>query len=213
MNSLGEYAALVTANVLSLKGALMIIASRVRLMLQKCAVETTGMIAINAGPAVVNEVLASSPSFSGLSVACLNSATDCVVSGPLEELKALKAHLDAEVHCKNVLLSVPFGYHSPAMTPLLDDLVLVAGRATIRPPTLPVISNVHGEVVLPGDASVFNPEYFARHCAEPVQFEKGINSFTSLPEYAKVDAWIEIGPHTTTLPMLKCIASVPSTLR
>ncbi|KAF4571087.1 Type I Iterative Polyketide synthase (PKS) [Pleurotus pulmonarius] len=208
-HSLGEYAALVTANVLSLKGALMIIASRVRLMLQKCAVETTGMIAINAGPAVVNEVLASSPSFSGLSVACLNSATDCVVSGPLEELKALKAHLDAEVHCKNVLLSVPFGYHSPAMAPLLDDLVLVAGRATIRPPTLPVISNVHGEVVLPGDTSVFSPEYFARHCAEPVQFEKGINSFTSLSEYAKVDAWIEIGPHTTTLPMLKCIASVP----
>ncbi|KAL0945469.1 hypothetical protein HGRIS_000958 [Hohenbuehelia grisea] len=208
-HSLGEYAALVTAGVLSLKGALMIIASRVRFMMQKCAVDTTGMIAINSGPEVVGQVLASSPNFAGLSIACYNSATDCVVSGPHNQLKALKAHIDAEVRCKNVLLTVPFGYHSSAMTPLLEDLVLVAKHATIRAPTIPVVSNVFGDVVQPGDATVFNPEYFARHCAEPVQFDKGIRTLVSLPEFAQVDAWIEIGPHTTTLPMLKSNASVP----
>ncbi|KAL0948282.1 hypothetical protein HGRIS_010876 [Hohenbuehelia grisea] len=208
-HSLGEYAALVIANVLSLKGALLIVASRVRFMVQKCAVESTGMIAVNLGSESVSRALASSSSFADLSIACYNSETDCVLSGPIEKLKEFKAHLDAEVHCKNVLLTVPFGYHSSAMEPLLQDLILVAKHATIRAPTIPVISNVLGEMVLPGDASVFTPEYFARHCAQPVQFEKGIRSLLSNPAFGKVDAWIEIGPHTSTLPMLKSISAVP----
>ncbi|EPQ54389.1 polyketide beta-ketoacyl-synthase [Gloeophyllum trabeum ATCC 11539] len=208
-HSLGEYAALVIAGVLTLKGALTIVANRVRLMVTKCATESTGMIAINQGPAAVKDILQSNAALSGCSIACYNSAGDCVVAGPLEQLKALKAHLDSEVKCKNVLLSVPFGYHSTAMEPLLDDLISVAKRVTLRPPTLAVISNVFGEVVRPGDASVFTSEYFARHCAEPVQFERGINAFCATSEFANVGLWVEIGPHPTTLPMLKSNPSVP----
>lgn len=177
-------------------------------MVQQCAVETTGMIAINTSPENVTEAIKSSPDFSGLTIACYNSPTDCVVSGPISQTKAFKAHLDAEVHCKNVLLSVPFGYHSIAMAPLLEDLTTVASKVTISAPTIPIISNVFGDVVAPGDNSVFNAQYFARHCAEPVQFDRGIRSLVSKPEFGKVDAWLEIGPHTTTLPMLKANASL-----
>jgi len=95
------------------------------------------------------------------------------------------------------------------MTPLLDDLTLVAKQVTLRAPTIPVISNVLGEVVLPGDDSVFIPEYFARHCAEPVLFDKGIRALISQSAFSRVDAWIEIGPHTTSLPMLKGNAALP----
>ena len=207
-NSLGEYAALVIAGVISVKGALTIIANRVRFMVSKCAVETTGMIAVNASEEVVIEAINSSPDFSGLSIACYNSATDCVVSGPIPQIKAFKVHLDAEVHCKNVFLSVPFGYHSSAMEPLLQDLTAVASRITIKAPTIPIVSNVFGDVVVPGDDTVFNVAYFARHCAEPVQFDKGIRYLVSRAEFSKVDAWLEIGPHTATLPMLKANASL-----
>ncbi|TFK43602.1 polyketide synthase [Crucibulum laeve] len=208
-HSLGEYAALVVANVLSLHDALMIVAQRVRFMVKKCDVETTGMIAVNLGAGALDEVLQSSAAFSGLSISCYNSATDSVVSGPLEQLKGLKAHLDAEVHCKNVLLSVPFGYHSSAMKPLLDDLTLAATMISIRPPTIPVVSNVIGDVVMPGDGSVFKPDYFARHCAQPVEFDRGICALVAKPAFAKIDAWIEIGPHTASLPMLKANAKLP----
>lgn len=187
----------------------MIIANRVRFMVQKCAIEATGMIAVNASPEVVAEAINASSDFSGLTIACYNSATDCVVSGPIPQTKAFKAYLDAEVHCKNVLLSVPFGYHSSAMKPLLDGLTAIASKVTINPPTIPIISNVIGDVVTPGDDSVFNAQYFSRHCIEPVQFDKGIRSLVSRPEFSKIDVWLEIGPHTSSLPMLKANASLP----
>ncbi|KAJ7720853.1 putative polyketide synthase [Mycena maculata] len=202
-HSLGEYAALVTAGVLAVKDALLIVAHRVRLMVQKCALDSTAMIAVNLGPEAVEGALHQSGDFSDLTIACYNSPIDCVLSGPIAQLQAFKAHLDTEVRCKSVLISVPFGYHSAAMAPLLDDLTAVARRFIIRPPTIPIISDVLGDVVLPGVASVFTPEYFSRHCAEPVQFDRGVRALVSRPEFSKIDAWIELGPHTTCLPMLK----------
>ncbi|KAI0051416.1 polyketide synthase [Auriscalpium vulgare] len=209
-HSLGEYAAQVIAGVLTLKGALTIIANRVRFMVQKCAVATTGMIAVNLGSDALQAILQTSPAFSEAAIACYNSISDCVVSGPIEQLKALKAHLDAEVRCKNILLAVPFGYHSAAMAPFLDDLTLVARHVTIRAPTIPIISNAFGCVVLPGDDTVFNAEYYARHCAAPVQFEKGITALSASTDISPISVWIEVGPHTTTLPMLKVHPAVPN---
>ncbi|KAF9464084.1 beta-ketoacyl synthase, partial [Collybia nuda] len=208
-HSLGEYAALVIANVLSLEGALTLVANRVRFMVQKCAVNSTGMIAVNTGSDPIERILEASEAFSDLSIACINSPIDCVVAGPLSQLKALKQVLDGEARCKNVLLTVPFGYHSPAMAPLLDDLTAVAGNVTLCGPTIPVVSNVLGSVVLPGDTSAFTPSYFSRHCSEPVRFTEGIRALTTIPEYSSIDAWIEIGPHTSTLPMLKSNDAVP----
>ncbi|KNZ72615.1 Conidial yellow pigment biosynthesis polyketide synthase [Termitomyces sp. J132] len=202
-HSLGEYAALVIAGVMSVEDALHIVAHRVRLMVQRCAANETGMIAINLGPIALHDVLSASTEFSELSIACYNSPIDCVLSGPLMKLKALKAHLDAEIRCKNVLLAVPFGYHSQAMSPLLEDLNIIAQRVTLNPPNIPIVSNVLGELVHPGDHSIFVADYFARHCAEPVQFDKGIRSLVASCSSTPIDLWIEIGPHTTTLPMIK----------
>jgi iterative type I PKS product template protein len=160
---------------------------------------STGMVALNLGAAAVRDELRSSELFSKISIACYNSPVDSVVSGPLEQLAAFQAHLDSTVHCKNVLLAVPFGYHSSAMSPLLADLSFVSKNVTIRPPAIPVICNVFGNVVAVGDNSVFNAHYFVRHCAEPVHFDKGVRA---LAAFANIDACIEIGPHTTCLPML-----------
>ncbi|KAG5715664.1 Conidial yellow pigment biosynthesis polyketide synthase [Termitomyces sp. T112] len=110
-HSLGEYAALVIAGVMSVEDALHIVAHRVRLMVQRCAANETGMIAINLGPIALHDVISASTEFAELSIACYNSPIDCVLSGPLTKLKALKAHLDAEIRCKNILLAVPFGYY------------------------------------------------------------------------------------------------------
>ena len=195
--------------MLSLDHALLIVAKRVRLMVQLCAVNATGMIAINLGPAAVEDLLRVSPDFEDLSISCYNSPIDCVVSGPLVKLRTFKDHLDKEVSCKSIILSVPFGYHSRAMSPLLEDLTAFTRLVSLNPPTVPIVSTVLGELVLPGDNSVFNSDYFARHCEEPVRFEKGICSLLTHPSFGPFDAWIEIGPHTTTLPMLKSNGSLP----
>ncbi|KAF9263364.1 ketoacyl-synt-domain-containing protein [Marasmius fiardii PR-910] len=211
-HSLGEYAALVIAGVLSLRNALFIVASRVRLMLQKCALGSTGMIAVNIDPSKMAKVLASSTDLNGLSIACYNSVSDCVVSGSMDQVKALKKHLDSEVRCKNVVLNVPFGYHSSAMNPLVEDLDTIAETVTLSPPTIPIVSNVFGNLVEPGDSTVFTHTYFSRHCAEPVRFSEGFANLLTNPELAS-SIWIEVGPHPTTLPMMKACPTLLKNVR
>ena len=201
--SVGEYAALVIAGVLALKSALFIVASRVRLMVQQCATDKTGMMAVNLGPNDTNRVLHSSPSFANLSISCFNSPVDCVVGGPLEELKAFKVHLDSEVRCKNVILAVPFGYHTDAMLPLSADLTTVGESVKLHPPRIPIVSNVTGTIIYPGDSEYFSADYFTRHCCQPVQFTKGVEALMNDPVLATISCWIEIGPHPSTLPMIK----------
>ncbi|SJL07151.1 uncharacterized protein ARMOST_10494 [Armillaria ostoyae] len=201
-HSLGEYAAHVIAGVLSLESALTLVAHRVRIMMHTCELDTTGMIAINLGSGAATNILSSSPDFSGISIACYNSATDCVASGPIGQLDALKAHLDKAVHCKSVRLKVPFGYHSSAMQPLLEEFGALAKRVTVHAPKIPVISNPLGRVIREGDKSAFNAEYYLSHCAGPVQFESGISALIDDASFTDIAAWIELGPHPTTLPML-----------
>jgi acyl transferase domain-containing protein len=132
------------------------------------------MMAINLSAVAIGRILASSKEFSAITIACYNSPFDVVVAGPAAGLQALKCYLDMTACCKNVLLPVEFGYHSGAMHPLQDDLTLLAQRITISPPVIPILSNVYGKLVLPGDASVFNAQYYSRHCMEPVLFDDGI---------------------------------------
>jgi len=208
LSSLGEFAALVIADVLTLKHSLTLVATRARLMVTHCIPNVTGMMAVNAEPAVVERELKSSETFAGLSIACFNSPVDCVVAGPLEELRAFKVRLDHGVRCQNTFVSVPFGYHSSAMTPLLSEFTLAAQKIAFRPPTIHTVSTVLGILVRPGDDSVFNAGYFARHCSGPVLFETGIRSLISRPDFETIHAWIDIGPHPTSLAMLKAQPSL-----
>ena len=172
-------------------------------MAQKCAPGSNGMMAVNLSAAAIGQILASSKEFSDITLACHNSPEDHVVSGPITALQALKSYLDKIVRCKNILLPVEFGHHSNAMRPLHDDLTSLARRITTSPPTIPIISNVYGMVVLPGDASVFDSQYYSRHCTQPVLFDDGIRALAATHALPIIDVWIEIGPHATVLPTLR----------
>ncbi|PBK82328.1 hypothetical protein ARMGADRAFT_1090386 [Armillaria gallica] len=122
-------------------------------------------------------------------------------SGPIGQLDALKAHLYQAVHYKNVCLKVPFGCHISAMQPLLEEFGALAKCVTLHAPKIPVISNPLGRLIREGDKS-FNAEYYLSHCADPVQFESGISALIDDASFTDIAAWIELGPHPTTLPML-----------
>ena len=160
-------------------------------------------MAIDLSAVAIGKILASSSEFLDITIACYNSPDDQVVSGPVAGLKTLKSYLDGAVGCKSFILPVGFGYHSGAMAPLQEDLTSLARRITISPPVIPIMSNVYGKLVLPGDASVFDAQYYSRHCTEPVLFDQGIRGSVTLDSFPVIDAWIEIGPHATILPTLK----------
>ncbi|KIK52832.1 polyketide synthase [Collybiopsis luxurians FD-317 M1] len=206
-HSLGEYAALVLAGVLNLKGALKLVAHRARLMLQKCTIDSTGMLAVNLSPETVEDLLGSSAAYNSLVISCYNSPDDCVVSGPVATLQEFKAFLDASIGCRSKMLVVPYGYHCDAMLPIADDLTSTAAEVDIQSPIVPIASNVYGRIVFPGEEGLFTPEYFARHCVEPVRFHNGVCGIIDAFSAAS-GIWLEIGPHPTCLPMLKAYRSL-----
>ncbi|EGN93845.1 hypothetical protein SERLA73DRAFT_163261 [Serpula lacrymans var. lacrymans S7.3] len=97
-----------------------------------------------------------------------------------------------------------------AMQPVADELLKVTRGIIINAPTIPIVSNVLGDVVYPGNSSVFVKEYFSRHCRHPVLFHQGVCALTAQPGFTHVSAWIEIGPHTPCLPMIKSVVIEPS---
>jgi len=171
-------------------------------MLEKCEVESSGMVAVSLESDKLQTLLESQQAFSDLSIACYNSPTDCVVSGPLLQLEVFRTHLDITA-VKNSPLAVPYGYHSLAMLPVLDDLRVLSGKTKTQGPSLPIISTVLGRVVMPGDLSSFTIDYFVRHCVEPVRFIQGIFSYVSNLTFTGRTIWIELGPHPGILPMLQ----------
>lgn len=203
MCSLGEYAALVIAGVLSLKDGLLVVATRARLMFQRCPPMMTGMLAVSEEPAKLEAILASNRRFSNVSISCFNSPRHCAVSGPLQELDELTTYLKKEVNLTVTRLQVAYGYHSPSMLSLADELITLGAKMRTRPNRVAFISTVLGRVIMPGDQSFASRDYFARQCIEPVNFAKAIGSYLSNSVSSGTTTWLEISSHPSILPMLK----------
>ncbi|PUU82892.1 hypothetical protein B9Z19DRAFT_1119995 [Tuber borchii] len=199
-HSLGEYAALAISEVLSFEDALKIVAGRARIMANNCELKASGMLAVNAPPEKVEEILRSRSDAPNLVVACRNSTADCVVAGPVQELDSFRAYLKDNAIAKNVKLDVPFGYHSAAMDPIREPLTALVATVRINPPKLVTGSNVFGRSIGPQD---IDSEYFAKHARQPVRFAEEIQDIASLPGFSGSVRYIEIGPHPISLPMLR----------
>ncbi|KAG2065469.1 hypothetical protein BDR04DRAFT_1060550, partial [Suillus decipiens] len=207
-HSLGEYAALVIAEVLSLEAALFLVASRARLTWRGCVPGATGMLAVRLGENQINTVLKSG-SYSDLSVACVNSDRACVVSGPLSQLHALTREL-SNTGSKARLLDVPYGYHSQAMDPVLDDLTQLARTVPLSAPKVSVGSTVLARLVPAGDTSTFDATYFSSHFRQPVLFAPTIDTLCKDPSFSQIGACLEMGPQASCLLMIQTCTSAPT---
>lgn len=203
--SIGQYAALVTAGVLGLLDALKIVAIRARLMVEKCPLDATGMLAINRNADDIQKFFSTSQAFQDLSVACCNSPSDCVVGGPLAVLALLKDDLKQKHQYKATLLGNPMAYHTKAMDEILPDLSRASSSVEWSAPRVPVICNVLGRVVAKDEES-FTADFPARHCRQTVLFDQGIQHALSGETEGQI-TWIEIGPHPSIIPMVKSQAS------
>ncbi|KAF9219881.1 putative polyketide synthase [Gyrodon lividus] len=208
--SLGEYAAMVTAEVLSIETALSIVAKRARLMAQACAFERTGMLSVNLEYRETQEILDTCEAFSDVTIACINTESSCVVSGPIDKLRMLADALSAVQGCGSIFLRVPLGFHSAVMDPILGDLKDHAASLPIKPPSIPIASNVYGTIIRPGDGWTFQAEYFAQHCRQPVLFARGLQALEQHFHPIRIDAWVDIGPHAICLPMIEATLSPSS---
>jgi acyl transferase domain-containing protein/SAM-dependent methyltransferase/acyl carrier protein len=188
-HSVGEYAAACQAGVFSLEDGLRLIAARGRLMQ---ALPSGGlMAAVAADHSRVSPALAG---YEGLvSVAAMNGPRNTVISGASTAVEAVVADLErAGITARH--LNTSHAFHSPLIEPMLGEFASLAARIHMAPPTIPLISNVTGEVI--GD-EIATPEYWCRHAREAVRFSEGITALAR----RGCRTFLEIGPAPVLLGM------------
>jgi acyl transferase domain-containing protein len=192
-HSLGEYAALVAAAVLSVADALFLVGKRAELMLALCQRDTHGMLSIRgASVERIQELCRKDEKQYPFEVSCLNGLTDVVVTGLCEDMASLRDMLQGN-GLKCVVLDLPFAFHSQQMSPVLEDFENAARYVTFKAPKIPVVSPLLGQVVSEGH--VITGQYLARAAREPVNFVAALDAALSAGVVSDKTAWIDIGPH------------------
>lgn len=191
---------MVIAGVLDLQSALSLVALREKLIKELCKQGETSMLAVNVSTESIKDEVESNVELRDLTISCDNGPSDCVAGGPIAQLQNLKTILSKKGF-KSKLLDVPMAYHTVAMDPILDRLTKFAKTIELSSPSFPVLSNVFGRLILPGE-NAFTHEYFATHARQTVALNKGMHDLHSHGLCAETSKWVEIGPHPTLLPML-----------
>ncbi|KAL9130124.1 MAG: hypothetical protein Q9217_001598 [Psora testacea] len=205
-HSLGEYAALYAAGVISLSDTLYLVGIRASILESNCELKTHAMLAIHATLDAAKAALVAT--FNELEVACLNGPEDIVLSGAVHTIedaaKKLKSH-----NIKSTILNVPFAFHSSQVDPILEPYKNVAQTIQFSKPKVPIISPLLRTVIK--EEGVVNPSYLARHAREPVDFSSALQQCGAEGLDNAHRLWVEIGPHPICLAMIK--SSLGTTLR
>ncbi|MFJ3086805.1 SDR family NAD(P)-dependent oxidoreductase [Streptomyces sp. NPDC086838] len=182
-HSIGELTAAHVAGVLDLPSAAALVASRGRLM--RALPGGGAMVSVTADEATVRDALAAVGGT--VAVAAVNGPRSVVLSGAADDARRAADALAAAGH-RTRRLRVSHAFHSPLMEPMLDAFRAVTERIRLRPPTLPVVSNMTGRIASADE--LCDPDYWVRQVREAVRFHDGVRALRE----AGAGAYLEIGP-------------------
>ncbi|ORB82751.1 polyketide synthase [Mycobacterium kansasii] len=178
-HSVGEISAAHITGVLSLENAAVLVAARGRFM--QALPPGGAMVAVAATEAEVAPLLSAE-----VSIAAVNGPSSVVISGVEDTVLAVADQLRAEgrrVH----RLAVSHAFHSPLMDPMIDEFGTVASGLAIGQPTVPIISNVTGQLCADDYGTT---AYWKRHVREAVRFADSVRFAQS----AGATCFFEVGP-------------------
>jgi [acyl-carrier-protein] S-malonyltransferase len=197
--SLGEYTALVFAGAIEPADAIRVVAERGRAM-QECAERTPGMMVAVLGldREVVAGLCDEARGKDVLSVANVLCPGNVVVSGQRPACERLETAAAAAGAMKCVRLDVAGAFHTPLMQDAVDRLSAVLAGIEVRPPRIPVVSNVDA---LPHDDPGEIRRLLARQVCGVVEWHRSMEHLLA----AGVDHFWEIGPGRVLRGLLKRI--------
>ena len=195
-HSLGEYAALNAAGVLSIADTIYLVGKRATLLQDKCHAGSHSMLAIKASAASISRFLESG----ACEIACINGPEETVVSGTNLNIGLLVDELK-ENGFKATKLPVPFAFHSAQVESILRDFEEAAKGVVFNPPSVPVISPLLNRVIT--EEGIFSPSYFRDHCRKVVNFLGGIEAAKHADLITDNSLFLEIGSHPICSSMVK----------
>ncbi|MFB9363803.1 type I polyketide synthase, partial [Actinoplanes nipponensis] len=186
-HSLGEYGALVAAGALSFDAALEAVSARGREMASLTMADNGAMAAVFGPLAEIERIVAATEGY--VVVANINSGKQAVIGGATDAVeRAIAAFQRAGLTATRIPVSHAF--HTSIVAPASEPLKAALRRLDVRPPTLPIVSNVTGEFY-PADADVETMlDLLGRQVAAPVQFVKGLRTLYA----AGARVFVEVGP-------------------
>ena len=202
-HSLGEYAALYAAGVLSITDTIYLVGKRATLLQDKCTAGSHSMLAIKASASSVSRFLQST----ACEIACINGPEETVISGTNLNIDML-ANEVKENGFKATKLSIPFAFHSAQVEPILDDFEKAAKGVTFNAPSVPVVSPLLNDIVK--EDGIFSPAYLRNHCRKTVNFLGGIEAAKHAKLVAEKSLWVEIGSHPICSSMVKSTLGPPT---
>ena len=192
-HSLGEYSALVAAQVLAAEDALALVRLRGQLM-QREAERNPGAMAALMGLAIEEVDRLCSRAGGQVVVANHNSPGQVVISGGAEPLRRALA-LAREAGAKAVPLAVSGAWHSPLIAGAQGELEAAIEAIRFRPARCPVVCNVSA-------AAETDPQRLkqnlARQLCSPVRWVDSLRGLEAL-----ADLFVEVGPKKVLLGLLK----------
>ncbi len=183
-HSLGELVAACLAGIIREEDAIAFVAARGRLMQEQPG---GAMVAVRAPAGEISPLLPE-----GADIAAINSPMMCVVSGSQGSIGTVE-RIAAAKGLEHQRLHTSHAFHSAMMDPVVGPLSGLVSAASLRAPTMRLMSTVTGAWLT--DVEATDPAYWGRHCREPVLFGRSLDAILAAAEMDGADPiLIEVGP-------------------
>lgn len=190
-HSLGEYAALVAAGVLSFQDAVLLVHKRGAYMQEAVPVGEGAMAAvIGLDDETIISVCAEASSVGAVQAVNFNCPGQTVIAGTAKGVETAVQHLQEKGAKKAVILPVSAPFHSTLMEPAAKKLAAELDKVQLRDAAFPVVSNYTGS--LQRTAAEIKANLIAQ-ADHPVRWIACVNTMRDFG----ADTYVECGPGKT----------------
>ena len=187
-HSLGEFTALVAADVIDFDSALLLVRERGRLMKENGNERPGGMLAVlGLDREAVEAVVAEAASSGVITLANANSPGQIVLSGEAAALDRAAELARARGAARVVRLPISIASHSPLMARAAAQFAEIVARLPLRQPRIPVVANITGQILTSADEI---RRELADHILKPVQWTASVLEMVTRGSAE----FLEIGP-------------------
>jgi len=195
-HSLGEYTALAATSVIDFSTAVYLAKERGRLMYEAGLKTPGGMMAMIG---IEEAVLAEICKETGTVIANINSPSQLVISGALENIAKAGEMAKAKGAARAIPLQVSGAFHSPLMQPAVDGMTKILAKVNFKDPSAPIIANVTAQPLTQGNQ--IKEELLKQLCSS-VQWQRSVEFMVG----QGVGKFIEIGPGKVLAGLIKRIS-------